>query len=254
MSLERVHDGFLAGRASRGDGAAFEELARRYHPLLCAASMCPPPGLDVDDLRQEALLGLFEACRRKARVPAGPGLAGFAWFAGRYVRWRVARAREHAWTRKHYVLSRATLKDEQGWQRVELTAPASVATDPAIVVELREELRELANRPSLRALSDVCFDDGRRRYSNEQIDQALELIKEGQTLQQAALAVGAKQGQVGRWVKRAGVHRTGGRHFYTEAEIAHALALVDDGASLRQAAAAVGASTSAVVKWRRKAA
>jgi hypothetical protein len=78
MSLERVRDEFLAARASRGDGAAFGELARRYRPLIVSAAAYPPPGLEFEDLRQEALLGLFEACRRKARTPDGPGMAGFA--------------------------------------------------------------------------------------------------------------------------------------------------------------------------------
>jgi transposase-like protein len=254
MSLVDVRDEFLAARASRGDGAAFAELARRYHRLLCAASVYPPPGVEFEDLRQEALLGLFEACRRKAGAPAGPGFAGFAWFARRYVRWRVAKAREHAWTRKHYVLSRATVKDAEAWQRVELSAPAPAASDPAMVVVLREELRELATRPSLRALPGVRSDDRRRRYTNEQIDHALELVEQGQTLQQAALAVGANPEQVRRWVKRAGVTRTGGRHYYTDAEIKRALALVDAGASLAKAGAAVGATGPTVLRWRRNAA
>lgn len=251
MSLERVRDEFLAARASRGDGAAFAELARRYRPLLVSASIDPPPGVEFDDLRQEALIGLFEACRRKARTPDGPGLA---WFARRYVRWRVAKAREHARTRKHHVLSRATVKDQEAWQRVELSAPAPAATDPAVAVQLRDELRELANRPSLRAVPGVRGDDGRRRYTNEQIDEALELVKQGQTFQQAALAVGANEGQVGRWAKRAGVQRTAGRHYYTDAEKAHALALIDAGLSLTKAGAVVGATGPTVLRWRRHAA
>jgi hypothetical protein len=254
MSLVGVRDEFLAARASRGDGAAFAELARRYHRLLCAASVYPPPGLEFEDLRQEALLGLFEACRRQASAPQGAGFAGFAWFARRYVRWRVTKARTHARTRKHHVLSRATVKDQQAWQRVELSAPAPAASDPAMVVQLRDDLRELAKRPSLRALPGVRGDDRRRRYTNEQIDHALELIKQGQTLQQAALAAGVTEDQIGRWVRRAGVQRTAGRHYYTDAEKAHALALVDAGASFAKAGAAVGASHSTVYKWRQKAA
>ena len=254
MSLEQLRDEFLAARASRGDGAAFAELARRYRGLLVSASMDPPPGVEFDDLRQEALIGLFEACRRKARSPDGPGLARFAWFARRYVRWRVLKAREHARTRKHYVLSGAMVKDEAAWQRVELSAPALAASDPAIVVQLREELRELATRPSLRALPGVRTDDRRRRYTNEQIDRALELVSQGDTLQQAALAAGATEEQVGRWVKRASVERTAGRHYYTEAEKARALALVENGVSLAKAGAAVGATGPTVLRWRRKAA
>jgi hypothetical protein len=170
------------------------------------------------------------------------------------VRWRVAKAREHARTRKHHVLSRATLKDQDAWQRVALSAPAPAASDPAVLVQLRDQLRELANRPSLRALPGVRSDDRRRRYTNEQIDHALELINEGHTLQQAAIAAGATEDQVGRWVKRAGVQRTAGRHYYTEAEKAHALALVERGVSLAKAGAAVGATGPTVLRWRRKAA
>ena len=254
MSLVGVRDEFLAARASRGDGAAFAELARRYHRLLCAASVYPPPGLEFEDLRQEALLGLFEACRRQASATQGPGFAGFAWFARRYVRWRVIKARTHARTRKHDVLSGATVKDQEAWQRVELSAPAPAASDPAVVVQLREELREVANRPSLRALPGVRSDDRRRRHTNEQIDQALNLVEQGQTLQQAALAVAANAEQVRRWVKRSGVTRTAGRRYYTEAEKAHALALVGAGASLAKAGAAVGATGPTVYKWRQKAA
>jgi transposase-like protein/DNA-directed RNA polymerase specialized sigma24 family protein len=254
MSLEHLRDEFLAARASRGDGAAFAELARRYRPLIVSASMDPPPGVEFEDLRQEALIGLFAACRRKARTPDGAGLAGFAWFARRYVRWRVIKARTHARTRKHHMLSHATVRDDEAWQRVELSAPAPAASDPAVVVQLRDELRELAKRPSLRALPGVGGDDRRRRYTNEQIDLALELVKQGQTLQQAALAAGVTEDQVGRWVRRAGVQRTAGRHYYTDAEKAHALALVDAGASFAKAGAAVGATHSTVYKWRQKAA
>jgi DNA-binding transcriptional MerR regulator len=254
MSLELVRDEFLAARASGGDGAAFAELARRYRRLLVSASMDPPPGVEFDDLRQEALLGLFEACRRKARTPDGPGMARFAWFARRYVRWRVARACEHARTRKHHVLSRATLKVEEAWQRIELSVPTPAASDPAVVVVLREQLRELANRPSLRALPGVRCDDGRRRYSDEQIERALALIGEGKPLKEAAFAVGASSDQVARWAKRAGVKRTGGRRYYTDAEIVHALSLLDAGASLAKAGAAVGATDTTVLKWRLKAA
>jgi DNA-binding transcriptional MerR regulator len=254
MSLELVRDEFLAARASRGDGAAFAELARRYRPLLVSASIDPPPGVEFDDLRQEALLGLFEACRRKARTPDGPGLAGFAWFARRYVRWRVMKARTHARTRKHHVLSHATVRDDEAWRRVELSVPAPAASDPAVVVQLRDELRELAHRPSLRALPGVRGDDGRRRYSDEQIERALALIAEGKTLKEAAFAVGARTDQIARWAKRAGVKRTGGRRYYTDAEIVHALSLLDAGASLAKAGAAVGATGPTVLKWRRKAA
>jgi transposase len=122
--------------------------------------------------------------------------------------------------------------------------PAGAGSDPAVVIELRDELRERAQRGRGRDL--------RRRYSDEQIDWALALVARGKTTKQAAHAVGAPRDAVCRWVKRAGRQRVGGRRYYTGGEISHALALVEGGASLRQAAAAVGASSASVLRWARQ--
>ena len=59
MSLAMVSDAFLAARAAGGDDAAFAELARRYRPLIGYHSVGAPAGIDVDDLRQAALLPEF---------------------------------------------------------------------------------------------------------------------------------------------------------------------------------------------------
>ncbi len=88
MSLGSVRDEFLAARASRGDGAAFAELARRYRPLIVSASKIRAAGLEFEDLRQEALIGLFVACRKCN--PAGPRQASPGSRAC-CVRWRLVR-------------------------------------------------------------------------------------------------------------------------------------------------------------------
>ena len=55
-------DDELAALAVRGDGPAFSELARRHSRLVAGAMGRRVPGLGADDLRQEALVGLLEAC------------------------------------------------------------------------------------------------------------------------------------------------------------------------------------------------
>ena len=77
MSLGTISDDFLAARAAGGDEAAFAELARRYRPLIGYDSVGPPAGIDVEDLRQAALLGLLRdvpvgTTRRKGRSARSP--------------------------------------------------------------------------------------------------------------------------------------------------------------------------------------
>lgn len=55
-------DEALAAMATRGNGPAFSELARRHSRLVAWAMGRRAPGLASDDLRQEALVGLLEAC------------------------------------------------------------------------------------------------------------------------------------------------------------------------------------------------
>ena len=67
MSLVTVTDAFLAARAAEGDEAAFAELARRYRPLIVSVAVGPPPGLEFEDLRQEALIALHDEAAGQGR-------------------------------------------------------------------------------------------------------------------------------------------------------------------------------------------
>src|SRR4051794_39468748 len=126
MSLCTVSDEFLAGRVRAGDQAAFAELAQRYAPLLMNATMRAPRGVEPDDLRQDALMGLLQACKRH-----GPGAAPFAAYAKRGVRWRVARAIETALRHKRRLLSDAVHDGAEPAQQVIARLPGPVSSDPA---------------------------------------------------------------------------------------------------------------------------
>ena len=243
MSLDGVSDAFLARRAAAGDGAAFAELACRYQRLILAVTRDRPEVLEPEDARQEALIGLFYAC-----VKHDPGRSRFARFASVCVRSRVRAA---ARGRKHQVLSGAVRDGEPLTSRLVERVPAGAAWDPVLAVELRDQLRqraELARQPTQAPGRDL-----RRRYSDQQISLALELIAEGKTLKEAAWAVGAPRARVAHWVKRAGLAHAGRRRF-SPTEIRQAVALVQHGASLRQAGAAIGASNATVLRWLRNAA
>jgi len=131
-------------------------------------------------------------------------------------------------------------------------AAAPAGSDPAVVVVLRDELRERAKRAQRKAKAP--HGDLRRCYSDEQIAHALSLIAQGKTTKEAAFAVGAPRDRVDRWIRRAGVTRSSGRRCFTDSEIREAVGLVHDGATLRQAAAAVGATSPTVLRWVRDAA
>jgi hypothetical protein len=242
MGLCTVTDAFLAARTADGDEAAFSELARRYRPLEVSVAVAPPPGLEIEDLRQEALLALLATCAVYDRAK-GP----FPALASRNLRRRVNKARHAARAHKHCVLSDALRDGDERLQRVVGRIRAPEGRDPARVVELRAELREraeLARRPR---------PDRRRRYGDEQITRALALIADGHTIKQAAFAVGASRDRVACWLAHSGLSRPRPRG-YTPDEIRTALALVRAGASQRAAAAAVGASKSALQGWLKSAA
>lgn len=260
MSLEAVRDGYLATRAAQGDAAAFEELARRYRPLLTAAAREVPEGHDRDDARQEALIGLFEACR------ATDGRRPFAGIARLNVRWQIARARRDAATIKHRLLTDSARDDGRpcGW----LSAPQS--NDPARIVELREQLRDhLRDRPAVLGLV-LCEHDATRRHSAAKIADALRLIADGSTITVAAAAVGASHSTVRTWVDEAPVDSPARQALtqrraqapdgnlsrrFSDDQKRHAVELVTEGGrSLRTAAAAVGATSPTVLRWVRQAA
>jgi DNA-directed RNA polymerase specialized sigma24 family protein len=139
VSLSTVTDRFLAVRAAAGDEAAFCELALRYRPLIGRLTQGPPPGVEVDDLRQEALLGLLDACRF-----FDPAKGAFAALATVNVRWRVNGARIAARAAKHRILSQAARDGEDRMNWLAERPPAPEGADPAVVVVLRDELRATA--------------------------------------------------------------------------------------------------------------
>jgi transposase-like protein len=211
--------------------------------LIVSASKYPEASLEFEDLRQEALIGLFVACR-KTNPANGSRFAGLARVC---VRWAVGQARKSSRTRKHLILTHALVDQDEIEQRA--GAPAS---DPALVVELRDELRAHARRLKRRA--EAPDGDLRRRYSDEQIERAVALVAAGQTFQQAALAVGTRADTVARWVQRAGTPRPGTRRRFSQAEIAQVLSLVDAGESARKAGQTVGANDATVYRWLQDAA
>jgi RNA polymerase sporulation-specific sigma factor len=245
MSLAHVRDEFLVGRVSRGDEAAFAELASRYRALLGTAARYWSPALDEDDLHQAALIGLYFACCSFDPVHG----CRFAGWARRCVRQRILGAIRGAHGRRQLVLTEALHDDagEDALWRLEDRVSAPAGSDPALVVALRDELRERVHASRRRV-------DRRCRYSDEQVRRALTLVADGKTFKEAAFAVGAPRDRVARWAKRAGQQQHAGRRSYSQREIDHAVALVHDGASLRQAGAAVGASNATVLRWVRKAA
>jgi RNA polymerase sigma-70 factor (ECF subfamily) len=256
-------DEALAVRAANGDDAAFAELARRYQPLLRAAARRVPEGQDADDARQEALIGLYEACR------ATDGQRRFAGIAKVNVRWRISRARRDAATIKQRLLSDSLREgDVPEYRRTWLTACESA--DPASIVELRDELRQcLRDRPAALGLA-LSARDATRRYSAGQIAHALRLTADGETITEAAAAVGAGYATVLEWVEQAPAQSParqalearrsrapGGnlsRRFSDEQKQLAIRLVTEQRRSLRAAAAAVGATSPTVLRWVRQAA
>jgi RNA polymerase sigma-70 factor (ECF subfamily) len=249
MSLVDVRDEFLAARAAKGDGRAFSELAHRYRRVIGVTIRSTGFGGGWEEERQEALIGLYLACRAY-RASCGR----FGPFASVCIRNRVLNLRARARRPSQRVLTNAVALHASPDGSVPLSErlPAGEGSDPAVVIELREELRERAERARARQLQRQ---PPPRRHTPEEIGRALALVAEGMTLREAGEAVGARYDTVSRWVKRAGQtpSRQSGQR-YTPEQISRALALVDDGASLAQAGAAVGASDTTVLRWQRKAA
>jgi hypothetical protein len=202
MLLASLTDTQLVPRACSGDSAAFGELARRYRGVLLSVTCWAPPGLAREDLRQEAHLGLLEACRA---YDAGCG--AFGPLAGTCMRRRVMNARRDAIRHKHRPVNDVIgfdhpYSDEEGGLTLAERLAAPGALDPARIVELREELRELLEQYRWRAQLARSH-NGRRLYSEREVATALELVRQGKTLREAAAAVGATHATVMRWARHA---------------------------------------------------
>lgn len=190
MSARRkLPDELLAERVRRGDELAFRVLVTRYEPLLRSVCCSPPLGLDADDLRQEALLGLLEACHvNTAR--------SFAAIAARTVRWRVLNARERTRQAGARLLNEAIWLDGRNDE-----IPAVEGTDPAVAVLVREQLRMFV-RELPEAVELACQPDVSPVHAPVVIGRALRVIRNGGTVATAAAAVGVDEGAVYGWVNR----------------------------------------------------
>lgn len=238
-SLDALDDAALAARAVRGDGPAFTELAQRHRALLSGATLWPVLGLTRDDLHQEALIGLLEACRAYQRERGE-----FSALAGACVRNRVRGAYRQSRQGKHRMLNDAYSIDlpDPRTPGADAARPSIADTlrarenDPVQVVEAREQLAEIA--AALRALSP------RHRAA---------LASEGAATAKARWNARQRLQQLLDGGPTAWSARTDGR-CYTDEQVNRALALVAQGSSLTAAAEAVGAGRTTVMRWVRKAA
>jgi hypothetical protein len=202
-----VTDERLAILARNGDEHAFRTLANRYHRVMRAATRGRHYGMGWEDEPQEALIGLHDACRAYT-----PNRGRFGPFAATCIRNRILKARTRGACGAHRILNEAAplepATDGSDWG--ERREPDRIAyqlarpeLDPAMIVELREDLARLARdgdrrreratpRPPRRCPS-------RTRYGTEQKQAALRLVKTGRTTREAAAAVGAAHTTVMRW-------------------------------------------------------
>jgi RNA polymerase sporulation-specific sigma factor len=147
----------LAARVREGDSAAFEALLRRYWPLVTGIpDTFYAPGHDRDDLRQAALIGLYNAAVRY-REDAGP----FPAFARLCIRRRVITEIIAARRHKHLPLNSATplsakrLQDEDD-DAADAGAliPNAQSPDPEEAVLAAETVGEIASAAASR-LTDL---------------------------------------------------------------------------------------------------
>jgi hypothetical protein len=198
MLLTSLSDAELAHRVVKGDGDAFAELARRYRWLIGWVTRRPLAGLEREDERQEALIGLLQACREFE-----PARGSFGAIATVRVRSRVWTARSWARNTRNRIVTDALRlehragSDEDRMRTLGDTLPAGDGADPAIVVELRDELRVRLERRRRYGESS------KRRFSDADVATALELVAQGKTLREAAAAVRASHPTVMRWIRNA---------------------------------------------------
>lgn len=130
-------DATLAAPVLAGDGQAFAELAHRYRELIGFTTRNPAEGHDVDDERQEALLALREACRIY-----NPARGSFGAIATVRVRSRVWNSRRNRILTDALHLEHRAVEEDESDSTLADTIADREGTDPARVIELREELRE----------------------------------------------------------------------------------------------------------------
>jgi RNA polymerase sporulation-specific sigma factor len=150
-------DAELAARSRAGDGRAFEELARRYEAFMRRlATRWFAEGDDIDDLLQEALIGLYSAT---LQYRAGSGTPFHA-FAHMCIRRRLITRIIASRRRKHEPLNEALSLfhgDERGdtpHDTLIARLPSAADRDPLDIVIERETAREVAELAE-RALSPL---------------------------------------------------------------------------------------------------
>jgi RNA polymerase sigma factor (sigma-70 family) len=195
----RLSDEALALRARDGDERAFQTLAGRYDRVIGAALRGPMFGfgMTVDDAYQEALIGLWRACRAHR-----PDKGRFGPFAATCIRNKIRNARVRAQRPNFRNLTEAlSLECPVGDGGVPLAdrLPTGTQNDPAAIAELREELRRLVaeDRSGVeRALRSGTYIDPRIRT-------ALALIACGKSQRETAKTVRASESTVKRWMGEA---------------------------------------------------
>ena len=203
IRLGSLTDEALAVRARAGDERAFEELVCRYQRVMGAAMRRPGFGMGWEDESQEALIGLLKACRSYR-----PDRGRFASLAAVCIRNRIWNARTRGRLARHRIVSEAVgldhrLGDVGGSLRDVLSM--GDRDDPAVIVELREELARLAVEGERRPVPAPRRRPSRsqRRYSDRERSTVLALVADGKTLREAGAAVGARHTTVLRWLRKA---------------------------------------------------
>lgn len=170
--------------AARGDEKAYAAVARRMAPIIrSTVQSFETFGLDVDDLEQEASLGLLAAVR-SYRPDGG---AAFTTYATACVRNRLTSVARRHGTR---IRTERPLEEDDD-------LPADTDSDPArrmleqedltrLQEQLRRRLTDLEYRVLFARLSDLSYDEiaSRLGVSKKAVDNAVQRLRRKMTAEQ----------------------------------------------------------------------
>ncbi len=168
-------------QAAHGDEQAFAAVADRMAPLIrSTVQSFEVLGLDADDLKQEASLGLLAA----VRTYRPDGGAAFTTYATTCIRNRLTSV-----ARRHGARSRT----EQPFEE-DSDLPADVYSDPAhrmleqedlsrLQEQLRQRLTDLEYRVLLARLTDLSYEEiaSRLGVSKKTVDNAVQRLRRKMT-------------------------------------------------------------------------
>ena len=141
VGLSNQGDAQLALAAKGGDGAALDQLLKRYAPFVrLRTRLYAYRSLEEEDLFQEGMIALLKAVR--SYRPGEPGT--FGTFAAVCVNHKLLSA-----VRAHLRQKNAPMREHLSLNDPELPEPASLAPhlqDPQALVIAREELADRAKR------------------------------------------------------------------------------------------------------------